>query len=138
VKQDPLDAMQAARSLAPEDLAKLIAEKTPPSFEEQSKSALAGLLEEAKKLPGQELAAFVGAKQKELRQLELLHIKKNVNSVTFTQHELDGLLMVLDQLPEQDKADYAQRAQRGAHALGLPSQQMEAYSVKLTRLGLHT
>lgn len=131
-------AVAAAQSLDPADLQKILESKKPPSPEELDKSVIEELMTQAEKLPSEELSAFVRRHEKALRELHILHVKRNVSQVQFSTPELNGLLMVLDKLPKEQKVDLTTRIQQAAVAAGLePGQGLQVFAQKLTRIGLH-
>lgn len=132
-----LSALDAAKSLSPEDLKRLLDEKSPPSPEEERKSAVQAILSQAEQMPGEMLAQFVQTHRQALLALDTLNIKRNLASFSLNAQELDGLLLVFDKLSAETKTDLATRAQQGAVAAGLPQQQLQAFATKLTRMGLH-
>lgn len=133
-----VDAMEAARNLNPEDLKKILDEKTPPTPEELQKDLVTALLEMAKQLPGEELSKLVESRQGELRALQILNVQRNVTSITLNKAELDGMLAFFSKLnPEQRKEATTQIQQAGVNAgiqQGVP---LDTFAHKLVRIGLH-
>lgn len=136
--QRPLTAIEAAHQLDPAELQQILDSKSPPSPEQERKSAVQAVLAEADKLPGDKLAQFVQTHRVALLALETLNIKRNVTSIDLSGPELDGLLLVLDNLAPDVKKDLATRIQQAAVAAGLPQgQPLHVFAQKLTRMGLH-
>lgn len=132
-----VSAMDAAKTLSPEDLKKLLDEKVPPSPEEERKTAVQAILSEAEKLPPSMLAQLVQTHREALVALDVLNVKRNVTGFNLNAQELDGLLLVLDKLPAETKTDLATRIQQGAVAAGLPQSQLQGFATKLVRMGIH-
>lgn len=132
-----VSALDAAKSLSPEELQKLLDEKSPPSPEEERKSAVQAILAQAEQMPGEMLSQFVQTHRQALLALDMLNIKRNLAAVNLNAQELDGMLLVLDKLPAETKTDLATRIQQAAVAAGMPQQQLQTFATKLVRMGLH-
>lgn len=83
-------------------------------------------------LTGQQVSDLVTQKIEELRLLQIRNIKINISSCSFTKIELDTLLNHFS-----DISDRAETATDLLKASGLSGEELEAFSMKLARIGLH-
>ena len=138
ISKQQFDALEAARTLDPKDLQRLLEEKAPPSPEEQQKNIITELMNKAKELPNEELSKMVQSRQAELRVLEILNLQRNMVGCQFNKEELDGFLQVLGKLPDQKRAELATEIQKAAVNAGLKDQEsLNRLAQKLCRMGLH-